>query len=253
VDARSEDLSRALPLPGSCPAIRLVGDSHSRVAFDLLRDHGFNVTYTNANGVQDHWIDGSALAERAKHGDCAGQAFKRGNGPASLLHSVAAFQDSLPGHTAHDVVVLGAGTWDLRDMSVDDFVRDVKVLFGRVEALKGRARFVFRNAPAYSYKRGGFLGSREMRTNEKLAEAAARVRELLPPHMGLWDSFAVTAPRFEESCDTHHFICHGQSVDEIGIGVADLSAFLLSVCEPGGGMAPVEMSRLKSRTPGDEA
>jgi len=224
--------SKSLPSPGTCPRIHLVGDSHDRAAYDLLRANGFDVTYIGGIGVQQHWmLDMERIHLEATRGDCRRQAFRGGEGPGSLLRAAQDLPKLIPGLSKGDVVVLSAGSWDLRDMSVEHFARDLELLFSRAARYAGFVRLVFRLAPAYSYLRDDFLRGREMRTNQKLMAARDAVRRSLPAAMALWDSFAVTLPRFEESCDTHHFICAGKDLDKSRIGIADVSHFLGSVCD----------------------
>lgn len=229
--ASTLDLSSVLPSPDACPMLYLVGDSHTRRVFEFLDRRGFKVKYAAAIGIQDHWINKcDKVLKDAERGNCSYRAFVGGKQGHSLLKFVSTPVHRFPELTKDDVVVVGAGTWDLRDSPVADFVRDFELLLQKLAKVSGKARFVYRTAPAFSYRRTRFT-ARDARTNERLVEANAKVLQMLPPTVGLWDSLSVTLPRLEESCDSHHYLCPNQELDNISVGVADLSLFLSSICD----------------------
>lgn len=252
--AEAPDLSSTVPAPDSCPMLYFVGDSHIGGVFKFLEDRGYRAKFQRSFGIQNHYIpDMTRTVKNAHRGDCSYQDFHGGDGENSTLQFAADPLKVFPDLGKDDVVVVGAGTWDLRDSSVSDFVRDFELLSQRLAKVSKLARFVYRTAPAFSFKRAqAKLRGREMRTNERLMEANARVRELLPAGVALWDSLLATLPRFEESCDSHHYLCHRQPLEKNRIGIADLSLFLSSVCDMRKATA-VEFSKGVADDPKDDA
>jgi len=132
----------------------------------------------------------------------------------------------------NDVVVLSAGTWDLRDDTVEAFLGDLARFLEasraqRSEIKRRGARVFWRTAPPYSFHKSMWQG-REGRTNEKLAAASIGAKELAAREgLEVWDSYRVLAARWDSPCDTHHYLC-GKSPFEPGVD--DLSVFLSLVC-----------------------
>ena len=88
---------------------------------------------------------------------------------------------------------------------------------------------VWRTAPAYSYKRYEFSEQKEYRTNAKLERIAAITTAYLArycPHVRILDSFRITLPMFEHSCDTHHYLCWRNSTKGF-VGADRASAHVL--------------------------
>jgi hypothetical protein len=112
-------------------------------------------------------------------------------------------------------VLIQGGHWDLRDSSLEEYRRNFAVLLQHMlecSLLKGR--LIVRTAPSYSYRRSQATAGREYRTNTKFQLAAEFIREqveIFEPDIHLLDSFSFTSPRFEESCDTHHYFCKPES------------------------------------------
>ncbi|KAJ9457760.1 hypothetical protein DIPPA_18159 [Diplonema papillatum] len=119
------------------------------------------------------------------------------------------------------VVALNAGSWDLRDVSVEEYCRRVGVLRSMLGArrlpVKRRSgwgprvvvKWVWRTVPAYSYG-GKDLRNGDLRTNEKVAAANACAADVLRAGFAGWtvhDTFTYTHPVFLSPCDTHHFLC----------------------------------------------
>merc|ERR1719161_2116642 len=107
-----------MPPSQACPTLQLVGDSHMARVYDFLHARGYRVKYENAMGIRNHYISNyRECVKQAELNNCTAQVFRGDNSPGSLLHYV----QNLMQHAEGKIVILGAGTWDLRDISVEDF------------------------------------------------------------------------------------------------------------------------------------
>jgi len=204
-----------------------------KAAFHYLQAHGHRATaFQWAHGIYDHYITNyDQVVSDAKRHVCDYSVYS-GTGTLSIRHFLkSALENKHERISKRSVVVLGAGTWDLRDEGVDKFLHDFEAVMPLIERLQQQGyRLIVRTPPPYSYKRGDALGSREMRTNEKLRLASQGMVQLAQrAHVQVWDSFAILLPRFEESVDTHHYIDRSSNAN--APGVADLSYLMHLVCK----------------------
>lgn len=207
--------------------------------YHFLDNRGYDVSHWFAAGIRDHNMRHlKDVITDAALNNCAGDInFGGENGRMCLLHQLQKVIEDPELQERGGVkplIALGPGTWDLRDESVDDYVRDFKTMLEKVEeGIKIGAlspdRLILRNVPSYSYKRSfHILYGREYRTNAKLVDANKRVAALAAEHnLRLWDTFSITLPRFEESVDTHHYL---DPVTANDIGVVDTAMLLDLVC-----------------------
>jgi hypothetical protein len=90
-----------------------------------------------------------------------------------------------------------------------------------------RVHVIWRTPPAYSFRRDTFK-ELEYRSNERLRAAAAMVMEVMAKEnesdwkITVHDTFRVTYPLFETSCDSHHYLCSKGSHSVAGIADAEL-------------------------------
>ena len=151
-------------------------------------------------------------------------------------------------------IVFNFGHHDLRDISAARYLADWTLFTAELVVGLKRAgyfdrggRLIWRMAPAYSYRRD-LSAKHEYRTNQKIAWANARIAEYVEllarsrnVTIEVHDSFAVTAPFFTSTVDTHYLSAfpderRGAKRTGLGrhghghVGLADLNALLNTIC-----------------------
>ena len=195
--------------------VLLVGDSHQRVLENYLQSLDVNASYIGSTGIMNRNFTNFTK-------NCT-QTLSPGTDDAGLYRSALTL-----GH-GHDVVVFESGHWDMRDTSVEVYKAEFARLVHETPFCNLGRTVVWRTAPAYSYKRYEFLEQKEYRTNAKLERIAAITTAYLArycPHVRILDSFRITLPMFEHSCDTHHYLCWRNSTKEF-VGADRASAHVL--------------------------
>ena len=195
--------------------VLLVGDSHQRRLENYLQSLDVNASYIGSTGIMNRNFTNFTK-------NCT-QTLSPGTDDAGLYRSALTL-----GH-GHDVVVFESGHWDMRDTSVEVYKAEFARLVHETPFCNLGRTVVWRTAPAYSYKRYEFLEQKEYRTNAKLERIAAITKAYLArycPHVRILDSFRITLPMFEHSCDTHHYLCWRNSTKGF-VGADRASAHVL--------------------------
>eukprot|EP01059_Diplonema_ambulator_P014877 TRINITY_DN25903_c0_g1_i2.p1 TRINITY_DN25903_c0_g1~~TRINITY_DN25903_c0_g1_i2.p1 ORF type:complete len:512 (+),score=71.18 TRINITY_DN25903_c0_g1_i2:70-1536(+) len=178
--------------------------------------------------------------------------FRRGSDHTDhQINNLASLLPSLTGTST--TVVVNFGAWDLRDVSVEVYCERMKQFLKKLDdqgvysAKLNGVNFVWRMTAPYSYNSAKFRET-DYRTNEKIEAANHCVAGLLSEYPGVWgihDTYRLAHPLFEETCDSHHYLCNprdtrvtntacpwfnstGHSIMVGCAGKADLSNFLTS-------------------------
>lgn len=202
-----------IPAPRS-PRLLLIGDSHTRVfAQELQRVSKFaSVDYTVIHGISlidndtdnphKYWVRDELLRDKEQHViDAASQA---------------------------DVLVLNAGQWSLRDLTLDVFRAEAEYLvqfFERVHVQHPSITLVWRTILPYSYKHRSGDYRADRRSNPRIAEANTLIQSLLSNSTApvfVHDSWQILAPFWDQPCDTNHYLCPDNSTAH---GLQDAATF----------------------------
>ena len=140
------------------------------------------------------------------------KTFTEDGGAAALAHVRRLVQSAAGGgptlqQLRNKVVVAGAGTWDMRDNGVDVFLGDFRKLLAELIRLRSHGiRVFYRAAPAWPAAKTSEHGRHRM-TNDKLAATNAVIlSEAASAGVPVWNSFAITLPRFEDAVDAVQFL-----------------------------------------------
>lgn len=134
-----------------------------------------------------------------------------------------------------DLMVLNSGHWDLRDLSVSEFVADFQSTLPLLKAWVGTStrQVLWRTILPFTYihKSGDY--SREYRTNPKIQQANYEIALLVEdyPYIQIYDSWAFAAPFWTKPCDTHHYLCGNFTRSTSWVGLQDIHTFLRMSCE----------------------
>ncbi|KAJ8048263.1 hypothetical protein HOLleu_00509 [Holothuria leucospilota] len=128
-----------------------------------------------------------------------------------------------------DAWIFSSGHWDLRDTSLDIYMSHLEELIEMWSEFQRTTGvwLVWNGMPAYSFNRD-IWGGLEKRTNIKIALADHETKDLCKRYNITYvPFFDISFPFYAKSCDTHHYLCDGETSP---IGSAQLNLLLQTIC-----------------------
>ena len=212
-----------------CKRVYLIGDSHTKRWGQAMNMTG------NSHMFTFQGIGGLTLRDDSPEND-PNKYWRRWRILTDVIDHV---RNDLEHPTeGYDYLVINSGHWDLRDLSLLDYVTDVKraieLLLDLVSDLTDPPTIVWRSVFPFSYihKPGDY--SRDYRTNFKIIQANAEIKKLMQmSNIDYYDSWNFAASFWETPCDYHHYICFDDDLTTISgnnIGITDYEVFLGQLC-----------------------
>lgn len=204
-----------------CKRLLLVGDSHTLAWNDYLHET-HRKAYTKY--VACH---GMLKQDRGR----LGRYWTR---DPTLKTKMAAIQFQLD-QSQFDVIVLNSGHWDMRDLSISEYLEDFKVTMRYMKNFMlnhSDTEFIWRTTVPYSYihRYRDFDYTKDYRSlfGMYIAHEAVK-KELNAFGIDYHDSWHIISPFWDIPCDYHHYLCPSVRPFKAN-GEQDILTFISSLC-----------------------
>lgn len=206
----------------------IIGDSHEEMIAKVL-----NNKYSTSNGWR-MFFHGTGVYHNVSP-DNDFKAYVTGKLPAvfvpgKMLENLKTGEyKKLQAKENYDGWIFSSGHWDLRDVSLEEYMKHLEELFQKWDDFRRdtKVNLFWNGIPSYSYKRDSW-GGMERRTNIKIGLADHFTKFLCQKfNVSFVPFFDLSFPFYSKSCDTHHYLCPKRPSP---IGEAQLTILLQTIC-----------------------
>ncbi|XP_071853358.1 uncharacterized protein [Apostichopus japonicus] len=222
------NISRALESCFKNNKVVFIGDSHLRQAAAVLEPHfGDNGWGLISDGRGVYYNEAANINRTDYVQRKIGPHFV----PGFMLNGLESGRyDTIQERDRYDTWVINTGHWDLRDVSLLEYIKNIELLFPKFDRFRKKfdLKLLWNGTPPYSYN---YLlwGDLEQRTNIKIGLADQMIQKLCAKYnITFVPYFDLAYPFYTLSCDTHHYLC--QSTQSYPIGGAQLNILLQAIC-----------------------